>query len=116
MILDYVIQLRTHLKCGQPQFIEQHPGQYLDLLAYWQLQYKNVQEKCRELEEKVTNLERNLHRSALQPGVDPSTERKGASLTAKRPRRGKAPPPKPKSVEETLEGDFNLFEAFGKGK
>ncbi|KAL1592750.1 hypothetical protein SLS60_011166 [Paraconiothyrium brasiliense] len=120
--LDYVLQLRAHLKLGRSASTEPEQRHYLDLVAYWQQRCETAENECRQLSDKVASLERSA-RSVENLAVDtPEEQEKLAPLaskkkaqtdTVKRPRNTKAQAAKPATPDEVLEDDLHLFETLG---
>lgn len=123
--LDYVLQLRTHLKLGRQTFAESEQSRYLDLVAYWQQRCEAAEHECKELNKKVASLERSVHclgnltvdppDEEAQLNLSPS-KKKGPASAAKRPRNPRSQAAKPPTPDEILEDDLQLFEKLGNRK
>jgi hypothetical protein len=122
--LDYVLQLRAHLKLGRQVFTETEQNRYLDLVTYWQQRCETAEHECRELNEKVASLARSVYRLGNSAEDAPEEEqlapspskKKGSTPAPKRPRNPRSQVAKPLTPEETLEDDLQLFETLGNRK
>lgn len=135
---EYVLQLREHCKPGRPaENVEEH-GHYLDLVAYWQEQFRRAQEECDRLQSINIRLERSnqLLSQRTSTGRDecpstascdrPSTatsgsKRRAAASPTRTVKRPRASPSKTseQSVAETqeaIETDYKFLEGLGDGE
>ncbi|KAJ4376301.1 mitochondrial 54S ribosomal protein YmL35 [Neocucurbitaria cava] len=60
-VRDYILELRAQVRHGQNPTYAQDSGHYLDLVAYWQEQYRRARNECDELRSINVKLERSNH-------------------------------------------------------
>jgi hypothetical protein len=78
--------LRDHLKRGKQPVTGSGGHQYLDISAYWKDRYDESEQRCRELEHRIVQLERAKDALQSRPDIEEiivkdsrSTKRKGAA-------------------------------------
>ena len=111
--IEFVLQLRAHLKRGEPPSCGLDERQYLDLAELWQQRCMEAETKCAELESQlitternVTLLEQQIHTDhALQRPASPSKRRATPATGSSR-----AKVPKSTTGEETTEHDMDVLE------
>lgn len=125
--VEYILQLRHHTRRGPDPLYQLAASQYLDLVEYWQEQYRQVQEECNQLRSLNVKLERSNHLLASR-GHEASEllppnpkRRKAAASSARPPKRARA------SQENTAEqafaetqgvidSDSDFLDTLGEGK
>jgi hypothetical protein len=128
-LVDYILQLRKHYKPGRPAENAEEHGHYLDLVTYWQEQFRRTQDECDRLQSINVKLERSNQQLSqrMSTGLDerPSTvsnasKRRAASpvRTVKQPRASpsKALEHSVSQTQEAIENDYEFLEGFGDGK
>lgn len=121
--LEYILQLREHVKQGANPNLAQDQGHYLDLVTYWQEQCKIAQSECDRLQGLNIKLERSNHMLATQTatsaGVNNAvapkpTKRKTQTAASTRPSRRQ--PQSVADTEDMIEQDSGFLDALGEGR
>lgn len=120
--IDYVLQLRAHLKQGRWPAHESEQDRYLDLVDYWKEECEVAKRECAELRSQIVKLERTnqlldqqVERDYAAPKMAGRPKRKRTEAPTGKAR--KTPHSTPASVETTTENDAEVIEGnLGDGK
>jgi hypothetical protein len=129
LLLDYVLQLRKHIRQGLPANSDEEQAQYIDLVGHWQDQCTKLREENQRLRSVNIKLERSLQqlshsRTSTPDDCRPSAA--SASFASKRKApasttRRKAPvvttaEQSTAQTQEGFESDYGFLEGLGEGK
>ena len=128
-LVEYVLQLRQHLRQGVPAHTEEAQSQYIDLVGHWQEQCLKAQEENEKLRSVNIKLERSLqkltHRTTLAfddgrpstaSGSFASRQKTVVSPTRRKPPAAKSAERSAAETQEGLESDYDFLEGLGDGK
>jgi hypothetical protein len=115
--VDYVLQLRNHLKRGRLDPSDLERSQYLDLVGYWKQRCIESEERERKLKSQLINAERANQLLGHNDDDVPvsSTKRKRPPQTTRKSNRAKPVQQGQTSAEDTTAGDMDLLEGLGQG-
>ncbi|KAF2659843.1 hypothetical protein K491DRAFT_712374 [Lophiostoma macrostomum CBS 122681] len=126
-IRDHLLKLRAHLKQGKQPVTDSGGHRHLDVGAYWRDRHDESEQRCRELEHRIVQLERAKDALQSRPDIEGiiakdsrTTKRKGgANGSARSTKRVKA---SSDTVDKSVKGaqgsfadDLETLDGLGEG-